>query len=87
MHIGACYSSIPLMDWYEPRLLLGMAIRMAGPPRCDSVQASFELSDQALDLGLNRNPEKWMHNGRELFNEKEKSVRKRIWWACCLADK
>ncbi|TFK83713.1 hypothetical protein K466DRAFT_665640 [Polyporus arcularius HHB13444] len=41
----------------------------------------------ALDLGLNRNPDKWMHNGRELFTEKEKSIRKRIWWSCCLADK
>ncbi|TBU44710.1 fungal-specific transcription factor domain-containing protein [Dichomitus squalens] len=41
----------------------------------------------ALDLGLNRNSDKWMHNGRELFTEKQKSVRKRIWWACCLADK
>ncbi|KAI0666677.1 fungal-specific transcription factor domain-containing protein [Trametes maxima] len=42
---------------------------------------------QALDLGLNRNPDKWMQNGRQLFTEKEKEVRKRIWWACCLADK
>ncbi|KAI0633886.1 fungal-specific transcription factor domain-containing protein [Trametes polyzona] len=41
----------------------------------------------ALDLGLNRNPEKWTHNGRELFTAKEKEIRKRIWWACCLADK
>ncbi|KAI0697737.1 fungal-specific transcription factor domain-containing protein [Cerioporus squamosus] len=41
----------------------------------------------ALDLGLNRNPDKWMHNGRELFTEKEKAIRKRIWWSCCLADK
>nr|VWO96875.1 Fungal_trans domain-containing protein [Ganoderma boninense] len=40
----------------------------------------------ALDLGLNRNPDKWTHNGRELFTEKEKTIRKRIWWACCLAD-
>ncbi len=45
------------------------------------------LGVQALDLGLNRNPDKWMHNGRELFTEKEKSIRKRIWWSCCLADK
>ncbi|KAI0351048.1 hypothetical protein OH77DRAFT_1593133 [Trametes cingulata] len=41
----------------------------------------------ALDLGLNRNPDKWMHNGRELFTEREKEIRKRIWWACCLAEK
>ncbi|KAI0373611.1 hypothetical protein BV20DRAFT_937410 [Pilatotrama ljubarskyi] len=41
----------------------------------------------ALDLGLNRNPDKWMHNGRELFTEQEKVIRKRIWWACCLAEK
>ncbi|RPD78524.1 hypothetical protein L226DRAFT_503037 [Lentinus tigrinus ALCF2SS1-7] len=41
----------------------------------------------ALDLGLNRNPDKWMHNGRELFTDKEKAIRKRIWWSCCLADK
>ncbi|KAI0766865.1 fungal-specific transcription factor domain-containing protein [Trametes elegans] len=41
----------------------------------------------ALDLGLNRNPERWVHNGRELFTEKEKEIRKRIWWACCMADK
>ncbi|KAI1791308.1 fungal-specific transcription factor domain-containing protein [Ganoderma leucocontextum] len=45
------------------------------------------LTGAALDLGLNRNPDKWTHNGRELFNEKEKTIRKRIWWACCLADK
>ena len=42
---------------------------------------------KALDLGLNRNPDKWTHDGRELFTEKEKAIRKRIWWACCLADK
>ncbi|EIW62469.1 uncharacterized protein TRAVEDRAFT_160349 [Trametes versicolor FP-101664 SS1] len=41
----------------------------------------------ALDLGLNRNPDKWTHSGRELFSPKEKEIRKRIWWACCLADK
>ncbi|KAI0818484.1 fungal-specific transcription factor domain-containing protein [Trametes gibbosa] len=41
----------------------------------------------ALDLGLNRNPEKWMHNGRELFAPKEQEIRKRIWWGCCIADK
>ncbi|KAI0323149.1 hypothetical protein GY45DRAFT_1332692 [Cubamyces sp. BRFM 1775] len=41
----------------------------------------------ALDLGLNRNPEKWTHNGRQLFTQKEMDIRKRIWWACCMADK
>ncbi|KAH9894837.1 fungal-specific transcription factor domain-containing protein [Cubamyces lactineus] len=41
----------------------------------------------ALDLGLNRNPEKWTHNGRQLFTPKEMDIRKRIWWACCIADK
>ncbi|KAI0656534.1 fungal-specific transcription factor domain-containing protein [Cubamyces menziesii] len=41
----------------------------------------------ALDLGLNRNPEKWTHNGRQLFTQKEMDIRKRIWWACCIADK
>ena len=42
---------------------------------------------KALDLGLNRDPDKWMHSGRDLFTEKEKAIRKRIWYACCLADK
>ncbi|OSC99336.1 hypothetical protein PYCCODRAFT_1373230 [Trametes coccinea BRFM310] len=41
----------------------------------------------ALDLGMNRNPDKWMHNGRELFSIKEKEIRKRIWWSCCIVDK
>ncbi|KAI0644458.1 fungal-specific transcription factor domain-containing protein [Trametes meyenii] len=50
-------------------------------------EAWLHVARQALDLGLNRNPDKWMHNGRQLFTEREKEVRKRIWWACCLADK
>ncbi|CDO77633.1 hypothetical protein BN946_scf184946.g27 [Trametes cinnabarina] len=41
----------------------------------------------ALDLGLNRNPDKWERNGRELFSAKEKEIRKQIWWSCCIADK
>ncbi|KAI8994086.1 fungal-specific transcription factor domain-containing protein [Trametes punicea] len=41
----------------------------------------------ALDLGMNRDPDKWTHDGRELFTEKEKEIRKRIWWSCCIADK
>ncbi|KAL7281031.1 hypothetical protein ACG7TL_004333 [Trametes sanguinea] len=41
----------------------------------------------ALDLGMNRNPDKWMHNGRELFSIKEQEIRKRIWWSCCIVDK
>ncbi|KAI9059123.1 hypothetical protein FKP32DRAFT_1580451 [Trametes sanguinea] len=41
----------------------------------------------ALDLGMNRNPDKWMHNGRELFGPKEQEIRKRIWWSCCIVDK
>ncbi|KAH9944687.1 fungal-specific transcription factor domain-containing protein [Amylocystis lapponica] len=41
----------------------------------------------AFDLGLNRNAEKWQHEGRLLFTPEEQHIRRRIWWACCLADK
>ncbi|GBE81567.1 Nitrogen assimilation transcription factor nit-4 [Sparassis crispa] len=41
----------------------------------------------ALDLGLNRSAEKWQHDGRELFTPAEKQIRRRIWWACCFADR
>ncbi|KZT68249.1 hypothetical protein DAEQUDRAFT_728053 [Daedalea quercina L-15889] len=41
----------------------------------------------AYDLGLNRNSEKWRNHGREMFTPTEQSIRKKIWWACCLADK
>ncbi|KZT04585.1 uncharacterized protein LAESUDRAFT_715402 [Laetiporus sulphureus 93-53] len=41
----------------------------------------------AYDLGLNRNSEKWQNHGEELFTAKENSIRRRIWWACCLADR
>ncbi|KII93670.1 hypothetical protein PLICRDRAFT_35889 [Plicaturopsis crispa FD-325 SS-3] len=41
----------------------------------------------ALDLGLNRNADKWKIQGKDLFSAEEKQVRKQIWWICCSADK
>ncbi|KAI0915794.1 hypothetical protein AcV5_003616 [Taiwanofungus camphoratus] len=41
----------------------------------------------AVDLGLNRNAENWQHNGDVLFTPSENNIRRRIWWATCLADK
>lgn len=41
----------------------------------------------AFDLGLNRDSAKWRNHGELLFTPAQTSVRRRIWWACCLADK
>ncbi|CCM04446.1 uncharacterized protein FIBRA_06626 [Fibroporia radiculosa] len=41
----------------------------------------------AIDLGMNRNADKWTSNGRELFTPVEKQRRKQIWWSCCMTDK
>ncbi|KDQ63123.1 hypothetical protein JAAARDRAFT_367704 [Jaapia argillacea MUCL 33604] len=41
----------------------------------------------AVDLGLNRDSDKWEYNGLDLFTESEKQLRKQIWWCGCLADK
>lgn len=40
----------------------------------------------ALDLGLNRNSDKWSYGGAELFSAQEKQMRKQIWYACVLVD-
>ncbi|TFY70003.1 hypothetical protein EVJ58_g92 [Rhodofomes roseus] len=41
----------------------------------------------AVDLGLNRNADKWRYEGHDLFSPTEKQIRKQIWWATCIIDK
>ncbi|KZT34004.1 hypothetical protein SISSUDRAFT_1053457 [Sistotremastrum suecicum HHB10207 ss-3] len=41
----------------------------------------------ALDLGMNRSGETWKRNGRHVFTEHQKTVRKRIWLSCVKLDK
>ena len=40
----------------------------------------------ALDLGLNRNSDKWQYRGAPLFGASEKQMRKQIWFGCVMAD-
>ncbi|KAF7966216.1 hypothetical protein HWV62_39477, partial [Athelia sp. TMB] len=40
----------------------------------------------ALDLGLNRNSDKWQYRGAPLFGASEKQMRKQIWFGCVIAD-
>ncbi|KDQ57029.1 hypothetical protein JAAARDRAFT_35629 [Jaapia argillacea MUCL 33604] len=40
----------------------------------------------AQDLGLNRAAEHWQYKGATLFSVTEIRSRKRIWWACCIAE-
>ncbi|PIL33993.1 hypothetical protein GSI_03701 [Ganoderma sinense ZZ0214-1] len=67
--------------------LILLGIREFGAGSLEEGWLHIGMATRMADLGLNRNPDKWTHNGRELFTEKEKTIRKRIWWACCLADK
>ncbi|KAH9950872.1 fungal-specific transcription factor domain-containing protein [Amylocystis lapponica] len=41
----------------------------------------------AVDLGMNRNADKWRENSGELFSNDDKQTRKQIWWSCCTTDK
>ncbi|KAH9937305.1 fungal-specific transcription factor domain-containing protein [Fomitopsis serialis] len=41
----------------------------------------------AVDLGLNRNSDKWIYKGKDLFSPVEKQIRKQIWWSACVTDK
>ncbi|EMD37552.1 hypothetical protein CERSUDRAFT_114195 [Gelatoporia subvermispora B] len=41
----------------------------------------------AFDLGLNRNPEHWLVEDHQLFSPKQREMRYRVWWACCLAER
>ena len=48
----------------------------------------FSLLVKAIDLGMNRDADKWKDvDGRDLFTPVEKQIRKQIWGACCVADK
>lgn len=40
----------------------------------------------AEDLGLNCAGDNWRLNGSEMFSPLENQIRKRIWWACCIAE-
>ncbi|KAL6307843.1 hypothetical protein BKA93DRAFT_822824 [Sparassis latifolia] len=62
----------------------GLAACRNGDSHGESI-SSYKAN--ALDLGLNRSAEKWQHDGRELFTPAEKQIRRRIWWACCFADR
>ncbi|KAH9914030.1 uncharacterized protein B0H18DRAFT_1046907 [Fomitopsis serialis] len=59
----------------------------------DTIQAeqyaasARRLLDIAFDLGLNRDSEKWLNHGHAMFSRTEQNIRKKIWWACCFADK
>jgi len=41
----------------------------------------------AIDLGMNRNADRWSDRGKELFTPVEKQIRKQLWWSCCITDK
>lgn len=40
----------------------------------------------AIDLGLNRNADKWQYRGADLFSPEDKQMRKQVWYGCIMAD-
>ncbi|OBZ79157.1 Nitrogen assimilation transcription factor nirA [Grifola frondosa] len=68
--------------------LLLLAVREFG---VGSMQQGWLYTGMALrmavDLGMNRDADRWMDGANELFSPVEKQIRKHIWWSCCTADK
>ncbi|KAK7695174.1 hypothetical protein QCA50_002364 [Cerrena zonata] len=45
-------------------------------------------SRMAVDLGMNHDADHWKTaKGAPVFSVEDRAARKRIWWACCIADK
>ncbi|TFK50237.1 hypothetical protein OE88DRAFT_338975 [Heliocybe sulcata] len=41
----------------------------------------------AYDLGLNWDPANWKFKGEDLFSNKDKQIRRTIWWSLCIVDR
>lgn len=41
----------------------------------------------AQDLGLHRSADNWIREGRNIIDERERMVRKRLWYGCLQMDK
>jgi hypothetical protein len=41
----------------------------------------------AQDLGLHRSADHWQRDGVNVFDSRERNIRKRVWYGCVQVDK
>lgn len=63
--------------WYEPEPFIKFSLFI--------IYTGVAIR-MAIDLGLNRNADKWQYRGADLFSPEDKQMRKQVWYGCIMAD-